>query len=182
MIPPIRVVIPAQAGISPSKEMSSHHSTPPGEANSRSMSVEFWLKPYLHSLLVDLCGKKGFEITAHNAVGCMALACLTPKPAYADQTTASFQQGRMRIVGIVPLRTVKDHGFHIHRASHFEDLVEHLFYHMLMVYIDAKTDDGITQNEAIRMFLDRHNIGLGDMDEASLKKSVIRRRKKMRHH
>lgn len=143
------------------------------------ISVEFYLKAYLHDLVVDLCGPDGININPHNAVGSMAMSCLTPKPSYADQTTADFIRDRKRMLGYIPVRNSVHQGYHVHRLALFEDLVEHLFYHMLLAYVDAKGEEGMTQNEAIRMFCAKHNIGLERMDEGSIKKNVIRRRKRM---
>lgn len=143
------------------------------------ITVDFWLKPYLHAFVQHITGSTTLEVNSTNAIGAMALACLTPKPHYADKTGEVFQRGRVKLVANITVRRMKDDGHMVHRLSHFEDLVEHMFYHMLLMYVDTQGDEGVEQNTAIRRFMELHGIDGHGIELDSLKKTVIRRRKRM---
>jgi hypothetical protein len=142
-------------------------------------TVAFYLKPHLHDLVVHLNGAPRVDMTETNPLGCMALACMTVQPYKESGEPEQFRMGRKKVEGRITLRSGERRGLNPHRMAHFEFLVEHLFYTMMLTYVDAKIDEGVSQNEAIRRFLGAHDIHSEAVHIDSFKKTITRRRKKV---
>jgi hypothetical protein len=142
-------------------------------------TVHFYLKPHLADFARHLMGSDAFDIALTNPIGCMALTALTPKPKYAILHGPEFAQQRRRITGCIGVQNAKRYGHLVANLSIFETLVEHLFYHTMLVYVDGRIAAGSTQNNAIREFLEQHHVDLATIDIMSVKKTITRRRKRI---
>lgn len=170
-------------------------------ADEDRVHVRFWLKPHLRDFVTTIAGDKPFEMQSTNVIGSIALSCMTPKNTDADRASVGFDKGRdpvegritkhvasshgfiqvrKQVDGLMSLRSGERYGYLVASLSRFESLVEHLFHHMLLVHVDACMTMGDTQNNAIRTFLDRYNIDTQGIEFDSLKRTVSRRRSKMR--
>jgi hypothetical protein len=146
------------------------------------ITVRFWLKPHLHQFARNFCEPGTMELVDTNIIGCIALSCLTPKASQADRIGETFRDGRMPLTGGLCFRSKDAHGFNVQSYARFEFAVEHLFYHTMLIYVDAQQAEGVAQNEAIRRFLADHNVGLDTIQFDTLKKTIIRRRKRLTEH
>lgn len=143
------------------------------------MSVRFWLKPYLHSFAVGQLGSDEFVIGAPHIIGGIGKACITTKPKkVADRAGETFCVDRKFITGYMTVRHRKDHGSHVMTPAQFEVLIEHLFYHLLLSYVDQRIAMGGEQNASIREFLEVYEVDTHGLDPMSLKKTIIRRRQR----
>jgi uracil phosphoribosyltransferase len=82
-------------------------------------------------------------------------------------------------VGTIGVENAKRYGYMVANLSLFETLVEHLFYHTMLVYVDGRIAAGSTQINAIREFIDHNQVDLATIDLMSIKKTITRRRKRM---
>jgi hypothetical protein len=141
-------------------------------------TVRFYLKPHLHGFALRFVGGTVVDAVDTNAIGAMALSCLTRKSRETRRESKEFPQGRQMMEARISIRMMEAHGYDVScvSMSRFEKLVEHLFYHMMLVYVDTEQDNGTTQNNAIRKFLDRYSVDLATVEFDSIKKTIIRRR------
>jgi hypothetical protein len=146
-----------------------------------SITVTAWLKPHLHQFATYMSGgRPEVDIVTTDTIGSMLLACLTPKADKCYRETESFFHGRLPIVGLQDVEWSRHHGYHLVQYARFEAMVEHLFANMLLAHVDACVRHGVGQNQAIRQFLASYGVHDPAIDVDSIKKQVIRRRKKLR--
>lgn len=141
-------------------------------------SIDFYLKSHLRDFVCALSGGDTFHINMFNVVGCIALSTLTKKPAHAHRVNDTFFVGRERVVGTISVDHARREGLHSCSLPVFEALVEHLFKHMMLVHVDLRRDQGMTQMDAIREFLAIYDVDLDAITIETLKKTMQRRRKR----
>lgn len=141
-------------------------------------AITFWLKPHLRDFVRSLCGGDAFQINAYNVIGCFALSTLTTKPEHAHRVDDGFMADREKVTGTISVDHARREGSQSHSLPMFEFQVEHLFKHMMLVHVDVRRESGMSQIDAIREFLDLHEVDLHGIAIETLKKTMERRRKR----
>lgn len=143
------------------------------------LTVRFYLKPHLHGFVRCFLGTDTIDAVDTNVLGSMALACLTPKLKFAMRESTDWRKGRKVVVARLGMRQYQYQGACVVSSARFEQLVEHLFFHLMLQHVDGQLQLGRGQNESIRNFLDQYQVDLATVEFDSIKKTIIRRRKRM---
>lgn len=141
-------------------------------------TVRFPLKPYLHDFVSSIAGGPAYCVTQDNRLHVLTdyVRIGLGRHIKHPQHFQKYRLTRIDFDVLISERMAERYGVEPRHYARMEQLVEHLFYHMLLAHVEAQKPDPRQFRRSVRDFMDQHDVGGENVDYETLARIVQRKR------